>query len=262
MNKKYLQATLLLLTLTSCGTEQAPSTPPSPPTPPIRTTVELAELSPEGCLNLPIYFEQFGQLKPDLPIWEVTTKFDLSSRKKIREKFHKLMAYSTFRLSPKLRSEFHEFENLRQNGCQEIIVQWTDGTEEKFAIKASTNSMVLIEHEDGRQLRYTWLGPQQIKVDLQYFVYDLPCTKGAPVVAHVTKLLDWDANFPTEISPDSPLAIDAAYISLLAEVVGRSPEEFYIGEEPKLSVAQTQALALLPPKEEFLTCDNSFTRAK
>jgi len=259
---KKTNALLLLTIFTLCACSRGKASAPAaflPSPPPNRTTLELDSLAPAGCLNLANYFSGINALDPALLVTEVSTDFDLKSTWAIRANFRQLMAYTNFRLSSRPLADFHEFQGVMQTDCETITTVGADGAEEVYKVKNFSRDSISAEHEDGRSLHYQWLGPERMRVELKYSVYDLPCTKGNPIWARLTRVVDWSGAPLTEIPlPESPFAVNEELLQHLAESVGRTTAELFAegpGSARILLVEKAREMAALPVKEELLACE-------
>jgi len=258
MKINLVVSAVICLSLFSCGKGESESSVQRAPAP---TTVEIDNLSTDGCLNVPTYFQRIQAMNPEMPILEVSTDFDLSARRSIRPNFRKLMAYSTFSLESRPLSQFHEFTSLSQDACSSITFHAADGTEEIYDVKESSTVSLFAQHKDGRSLRYTWLGPQRMEIDMKYFAYDIPCTQGDEVIVRHNRVLDWSQIALSTIHPgNSPFTIEHSYLSAVADAVGVNPSSVYSQDEEGeqiIVVDQARQLQAMRPRDEILSCGNS-----
>jgi hypothetical protein len=259
MKKTLLAIALSCLALACCGHDNA-SSPSAGGGYSAVTSVDLAAVSTNGCLNAPLDLQRFLAMDPNLPIFKISTDFSLSSNKPVREAFRELMAYSTFEVKAFPLSETDDFPALSQDGCTSLVATAADGTEENYSVDSSSDSSISAKSTDGKSISFTWLGPKRMKVSTTYFAYDLPCGSDDPITVHLEQTYDWSQQVPEQITEPSPFYVNTDYLSLVAAAVGQPTDPLYqTGDDGQKSllVAQLQALAAGTPSPAVLGCQRA-----
>lgn len=235
------------LALTACGKGDNSDGPQ------YNSVVAMESLNPDGCLNVPAYFNGVLSLDPNMPVLEVSTDFSYKSKKWVRDKFGELMAYSTFRAGTRPRQEFNEFTSLSQNGCAEILVHSADGTTEAFPVSVATRDNIRAEAPDGRIFEYTWLSPTRMIIDQSYHAYDMPCGNEEPVLIRQRRVLDWSGAPLESLNLDQePFNMNHSYLTKVAAAVGLPAGSLY--HEGAIVAAKVREMASSPPLPELLSC--------
>ncbi len=206
---------------------------------PAKEEITLEEATIAGCFNLALYFSGFQSLNPQMEVFEVSTGLELQSERSIRENYHQLLAYSTFRYGNRSAGSFHEFAGAVQEDCRSLALTYPDGREERYTITEASADRLTALSENGRELAYHWLSPKSVEVRVRYIAYDLPCGKEDPIFVRYTRRLDWDQRQSPEIEP--------AYLAKVAEATGADPSQL-------TTPVSLQNLAQLPLRPEILTC--------
>ena len=221
---------LLSLSSVSCQKKHDDSPPPAPAPagPPPPPPVTLDNLSPAGCLNLPLYFSKLNQLDHALPVLEVTTHFKMTSKKQVRRNFEKMLAYGSFRIAKKTLDQIPEIRPAEQNVCESVTFTSPGGTDEVYKVTESSKTQIHAVKENGDRLQIHFLTPQSMEILTTYTAFDAPCEKDNPATVELTRVIDWTQVALETIDPKtSALAIDPHYLGLVAEATGTNPNELY-----------------------------------
>lgn len=230
-----------------------------------RTQIPLESLQAGGgCLNVERLASAYRELSPSLSLFEVTTKFKMSGSQAIRDEFRLLTAFGTFKFESRQGFERVDMYGLSQDGCRTISVARADGTQELMRITEAAPEFVTAESQEGNRRTYRWLGPQRVEVSTRYKAYDMPCTERHSYV-ELTQVLDWGQGIPDIVDQRSPLYVDDAYVSLLANATGRNAADFY-REVPGEGDRAAQRVQLTPKlielaqgsvRQELISCNGA-----
>lgn len=212
-----------------------------------------------ACLNVPLYTMALRQLRPDLPLLQVTTDFSLHSA--VRENFRLLSAFGNFKFEQLSGTDSIDLQGWKQTGCKTLIRESADGTEEEFRITESTPEFLLAESDSGARISFRWISETRVEVGSRHKVLDLPCS-AATSLADVQQTFDWSGQLPPALDKASGVYVDEKYLESLATAVGTSSADYYqtSPENPEVRLqitAKLMELARATVRPELVTCNGA-----
>jgi hypothetical protein len=226
-----------------------------------RTQIPLDSVqSQEGCLSVPLYAMALRQLRPDLPLLQVTTGVDLHRGRGVRDAFRLLTAFGNFKFETHNGADMLDLQGFTQEGCDKVIHTATDGTREEYRIKQAKPDFLMAESASLNRISYRWLSPDRVAITTRHKALDLPCSAGSAVV-EVRQVLDWTGYLPAALRKTDPIYIEDDYLARLASAVGTEQAGYYQqapGEEGRvLLTAKLTELAKANVRQELVTCNGA-----
>lgn len=205
--------------------EPTPPPPQAVPPQPISLELDIAQLTAQGCLDLPLTIQNLKSLPETAVLRRHTSSTAMSpldnQDEHLRRNFIAEVAFGRFlylEQTPEAGTRF--LPEMKQNGCQSIEMKYEVSGNKVFTIQPSSEAgrLHLID-EDKTEYVFHLKGSKELEIERTETVIDR-CPQYKKAQARTNETLTW--SYPEELTT-KPILISRAYLNRISDAVSEMP---------------------------------------